>query len=114
MKNTLKIDHSKKTIVMDRTFAKLSENTRSEEYAHLQQVRRDYPNYLVQRQGNIYDFYEVPRRPKKANSVSLSENDNCDASDADLSHETEVTPSNKEIYNKRDNQKDINIDKFIF
>lgn len=70
--------------------------------------------YLVQRQGNIYDFYEVPRRPKKANSVSLSENDNCDASDADLSHETESTPSNKEIYNKRDNQKDINIDKFIF
>ena len=47
MKNTLKIDHSKKTIVMDRTFAKLSENTRSEEYAHLQQVRRDYPNYEV-------------------------------------------------------------------
>ena len=49
MKNTLKIDHSKKTIVMDRTFAKLSENTRSEEYAHLQQVRRDYPTYEVVR-----------------------------------------------------------------
>lgn len=47
MKNTLKIDHNKGLIIMDRTFAKLSENTRSEEYAHLQQVRRDYPDYKV-------------------------------------------------------------------
>lgn len=49
MKNTLKIDHSKRMIIMDRTFAKLSENTRSEEYAHLQSVRRDYPTYTVAR-----------------------------------------------------------------
>ena len=47
MKNTLKINHENKTIVMDRTFAKFEENTRSEEYAHLQQVRRDYPDYAV-------------------------------------------------------------------
>ena len=47
MKNTLKIDHIKGTIVMDRTFAKLSMDTRSEEYAHLQAVRRDYPTYTV-------------------------------------------------------------------
>ena len=47
MKNTLKINHENKTIVMDRTFAKFAENTRSEEYAHLQQVRRDYPDYAV-------------------------------------------------------------------
>ena len=47
MKNTLKLDRSKGLIIMDRTFAKLSENTRSEEYAHLQQVRRDYPTYTV-------------------------------------------------------------------
>lgn len=47
MKNTLKINHENKTIVMDRTFAKFAENTRSEEYAHLQQVRRDYPDYTV-------------------------------------------------------------------
>jgi hypothetical protein len=32
---------------MDRTFAKNAENTRSEEYAHLQAVRKDYPDYTV-------------------------------------------------------------------
>lgn len=47
MKNTLKIDHKKRIIVMDRTFAKYAENTRSEEYAHLQVVRKDYPTYKV-------------------------------------------------------------------
>ena len=51
MKNTLKINLTDKTIVMDRTFAKLAADTRSEEYAHLQQIRRDYPTYtVVQRQ----------------------------------------------------------------
>ena len=47
MKNVLKVNHENKAIVMDRTFAKLAENTRSDEYAHLQQVRRDYPDYTV-------------------------------------------------------------------
>lgn len=47
MKNILKIDHAKRTIVMDCTFEKLAENTMSKEYAHLQQVRRDYPHYEV-------------------------------------------------------------------
>ena len=47
MKNTLKINHANRTIVMDRTFAKFAVDTRSEEYAHLQQIRRDYPNYQV-------------------------------------------------------------------
>lgn len=47
MKNTLTIRHETREIVMDRTFAKFSKNTRSEEYAHLQQVRRDYPTYTV-------------------------------------------------------------------
>lgn len=47
MTNTLKINREKKLIIMDRTFAKLSEDTRSEEYAHLQEVRRDYPDYTV-------------------------------------------------------------------
>lgn len=47
MKNILKIDHAKNIIVMDATFAKKSENTMSAEYAHLQQVRRDYPTYTV-------------------------------------------------------------------
>lgn len=47
MKNTLKIDFANKTIVMDKTFAKRVEDTRSEEYLHLQTVRKDYPNYAV-------------------------------------------------------------------
>jgi len=47
MKNTLKLDHSKRTIVMDRTFAKYAANTMSQEYAHLQTVRQDYPEYQV-------------------------------------------------------------------
>lgn len=47
MKNVLKIDFQKKELVMDRTFAKMCENTRSEEYTQLQRVRSDYPNYRV-------------------------------------------------------------------
>ena len=70
MKDTLTINHANHTIVMDRTFAKFAVNTMSEEYAHLQQVRRDYPNYqVVQRhirtnsfkntyKGLSYDYME--------------------------------------------------------
>ena len=47
MKNTLKIDFDTKTIIMDRTFAKKVEDTRSDEYLHLQTVRKDYPDYRV-------------------------------------------------------------------
>ena len=47
MKNTLTIRHETREIVMDRTFAKFAKNTHSEEYSHLQQVRKDYPNYTV-------------------------------------------------------------------
>lgn len=70
MKNTPKINHANRTIIMDRTFAKFAVDTRSEEYTHLQQVRRDYPNYqVVQRhirtnsekktyKGLTYDYME--------------------------------------------------------
>lgn len=47
MKNTLKLNHMERTIVMDKTFAKFAANTMSEEYAHLQRVRQDYPLYTV-------------------------------------------------------------------
>ena len=47
MKNTLKMDYNNKLIIMDRTFAKKSEDTRSDEYAHLQNVRKDYPDFRV-------------------------------------------------------------------
>lgn len=51
MKNVLRVSHVDRTIVMDRTFAKFAANTMSPEYAHLQQVRQDYPTYtVVQRQ----------------------------------------------------------------
>ena len=49
MRNTLKINHTTGTIIMDRTFAKLAENTYSDEYRHLQMVRADYPHYRVER-----------------------------------------------------------------
>ena len=58
MKNTLKLNHEKGQIVMDRTFAKKAENTMSAEYAHLQSVRRDYPNYTVIRR-------EIKKNPDK-------------------------------------------------
>ena len=47
MKNTIRIDHEHRQLVMDRTFAKRSENIRNEEYAILQSVRQDYPEYQV-------------------------------------------------------------------
>lgn len=43
MKNTIKLDHENRRIVMDKTFAKLSADVRNEEYDILQRVRRDYP-----------------------------------------------------------------------
>ena len=70
MTNTLTINHTNRTIVMDRTFAKHAADTMSTEYAHLQQVRRDYPTYqVVQRhirtnsnkntyRGLTYDYME--------------------------------------------------------
>ena len=47
MKNTLKLNHTNRTIIMDKTFAKFAADTRSAEYAHLRQVRQDYPLYTV-------------------------------------------------------------------
>ena len=70
MTNTLKINYTNYTIIMDRTFAKLAQDTRSPEYARLQEVRRDYPDFkVVQRSirkntnkktysGLTYDYME--------------------------------------------------------
>ena len=65
MKNTLKIDHVERIITMDRTFAKNAENTMSTEYAHLQSVRRDYPNYTVTRR-------EIKKNPNKESWKGLT------------------------------------------
>jgi len=47
MKNVIRVDFQKKSIIMDRTFAKNCADPASEEYAQLQRVRQDYPNYTV-------------------------------------------------------------------
>lgn len=65
MKNTLKIDFVKKQIIMDRTFAKNATNTSSEEYAHLQQVRKDYPTFLVVTR-------QIKRNPQKETYAGLT------------------------------------------
>lgn len=48
--NTIRIDHVTKRIIMDSMFYKNALDPRSDEYATLQEVRRDYPSYApVQR-----------------------------------------------------------------
>ena len=47
MNGFLKVEHSKRQLVMSREFAKFANDTMSEEYAHLQRVRQDYPLYEV-------------------------------------------------------------------
>ena len=47
MKNTLTVNHKDHQIVMDRTFAMNALNTMSDEYEHLQKVRKHYPKYAV-------------------------------------------------------------------
>ena len=47
MKNALTINFDKRQIVMTKLFAKKCTDTRSEEYAHLQSVRKDYPTFMV-------------------------------------------------------------------
>ena len=44
---TLTLNHKNYTIEMDKKFAAASSNPFSEEYAKLQEVRRDYPKYKV-------------------------------------------------------------------
>ena len=47
IKNALTVNFEKNQIVMTRLFAQKCSDTRSEEYAHLQSVRRDYPDFTV-------------------------------------------------------------------
>lgn len=78
MKNTLRIDHDARTIVMDRTFAKYAENTMSDEYAHLQRVRKDYPNYdvvqrTIRRNANKKTYYSCARLTLNAVQEDINE-----------------------------------------
>lgn len=65
MKNRLLIDFANSRIVMDRTFAEKCRDTRSTEYAHLQQVRQDYPLFSVQRR-------EIKKNPTKETYAGLT------------------------------------------
>ncbi len=85
MKNTLKINFEEKKIVMDRTFAKNCENTSSDEYAQLQAVRRDYPDFTVVRKeikrnssketykGLTYEYMEdyILRHESEENALAV-------------------------------------------
>ncbi len=46
-KSTIKVLHAEGIIQMNSTFAKMAENTLSDEYRHLQTIRADYPDYPV-------------------------------------------------------------------
>lgn len=85
MKNTLKINHEEREIIMDRTFAKFAENTRSEEYAHLQQVRKDYPTYTV-------TLRKIKKNPNKKSYEGLTYQymEDYIATHEEVGHETEV------------------------
>lgn len=88
MKNALTVNFEKKKIIMTSTFAKKCSDTRSEEYAHLQRVRRDYPNFdVVTRQikknpnkktyaGLTYDYMEdyiIAHEPEETMQSVLDE-----------------------------------------
>lgn len=65
MKNRLWIDFNKNKIFMDRTFAARCKDTRSDEYAHLQRVRQDYPEFAVQR-------HEIKKNSSKETYAGLT------------------------------------------
>lgn len=65
MTNTLKINHATRQLIMDRTFAKKSMDTRSEEFQHLQSVRAAYPDYLVVR-------HQIRKKPNQEHYRGLT------------------------------------------
>ncbi len=65
MNGKLRVDPKKGRIVMDRTFEKYSQLTYTEEYAHLQRVRQDYPYYPVVRR-------KIKRNPNKESYDGLT------------------------------------------
>lgn len=58
MRNVLKIDHKNGKIIMDREFSIKSSIYGTQEYTHLQNARRDYPDYGVERKT-------IKRNPQK-------------------------------------------------
>ena len=56
--NALFIDFTTNQIIMTRQFSQKCRNTQSAEYAHLQEVRRDYPTFTV-------NVREIKKNPNK-------------------------------------------------
>ena len=65
MKNSIKVNFNTNQIIMDRTFASRAADVRSEEYAILQNVRRDYPEFQVIRR-------QIKKNPSKESYRGLT------------------------------------------
>lgn len=64
-KSKMKVLHNESAIEMNKTFAKMVENPFSEEYAFLQKIRQDYPNYKVR-------VREIKKNPNKESYKGLT------------------------------------------
>lgn len=64
-KSKMKVLHAKRVIEMNTTFAKMIENPFSEEYAFLQKIRQDYPEYKV-------TIREINKNPNKETYAGLT------------------------------------------
>ena len=64
-KSKMKVLHEDSVIEMNKTFAKMVENPFSEEYAFLQKIRRDYPEYKV-------TIREIKKTPNKETYAGLT------------------------------------------
>lgn len=64
-KSKMKVLHAKRVIEMNTTFAKMVENPFSEEYAFLQKIRQDYPEYKV-------TIREINKNPNKETYAGLT------------------------------------------
>ena len=64
-KSKMKVLHNESAIEMNKTFAKMVENPFSEEYAFLQKIRQDYPQYKVR-------IREIKKNPHKETYAGLT------------------------------------------
>ena len=64
-KSKMKVLHNESAIEMNKTFAKMVENPFSEEYAFLQKIRQDYPQYKVR-------VREIKKNPMKETYAGLT------------------------------------------
>lgn len=64
-KSKMKVLYNENVIEMNKTFSKMVENPFSEEYAFLQKIRQDYPQYTVR-------VREIKKNPKKETYAGLT------------------------------------------